>query len=597
MFPKYRWRESPADEGAARELAVALDLPLPLARVLAARGHATPERAAAFLAPELRKHLGPPESFPGAAEAAERLWAAVRAGRKIVVYGDFDADGVAAAAVLASSIKRFGGQVSVFLPHRDPEGYGLTLAALERCRRERGGWPDLLVTVDCGITSTNEVEHLNAAGVEVILTDHHEPGATLPRAAVIVNPRVGASPGAEHLCGAGVAFKVVHAMAELGKRRNWYPGQPFCGELLAPVGLATVTDVVPLIGENRLLVSAALRSWERYAGEGLRALLARAAAQTVRGMDAALFGFVLGPRLNAAGRMGSAMDAYELLTTCDRQRAAELATRLEGFNGERRGVEARMLAAARRQCGLDSPQGLGGLAAVVVGGEGPQAGTAGWHPGVLGIVAARLSEAAARPAAAVAFDATGAGRGSVRAGEGYHALKALAAAGDALTGFGGHERAAGFQVRAGGFARFRQRFCEACADQAGAAGGGPCLAMDGWLTPEALSVAFLAAQQRLAPFGHGNPTPRWGLRGVSLERAQPVGGSGEHLQLAFGVGGGRSVRGIWFRHGAVSEAVRAAGGRLDVVFELNRNDFGGETSVEMRVCDLAPAAAEKGKDG
>ena len=593
MFPKYRWRDSPVEDGSARELADALELPLPLARVLAARGHTSPDQAAAFLAPNLQAHLGHPDGFPGAAEAAERLWAAVRAGRRIVVYGDFDADGVAAAAVMVSSLKRFGGRASVFLPHRDPEGYGLTLAALERCRREQGGWPDLLVTVDCGITSINEVEHLNAAGVEVILTDHHEPGTVLPRAAVIVNPRVGASPGAEHLCGAGVAFKVIHAMAELGKRRNWYPGEPFCGELLAPVGVATVADVVPLTGENRLLVSAALRSWERYAGAGLRALLARASAQTVRDMDAALFGFVLGPRLNAAGRMGSAMDAYELLATCDRQRATELAARLEGFNGERRGVEARMLAAARHQCGLDSPQGLGDLAAVVVGGDGPHAGATGWHPGVLGIVAARLSEAAARPAAVVAFDETGAGRGSVRAGEGYHALKALAAAGDALTGFGGHERAAGFQVRAGGFAQFRQRFCEACADQARTADGGPCLMVDGWLTPESLSVAFLAAQQRLAPFGYGNPIPRWGLRGVSLERAQPVGSSGEHLQLAFDVGAGRSVRGVWFRHGAMSEAMRAAGGRMDVVFEMRRNDFGGEASVEMRICDLAPTVAEK----
>lgn len=587
MLPRHTWVEGEADGAAAEALACALGLPLPVARVLVARGAATSEAAAVFLNPDLKAHLAHPYDFPGVRAAAERLWEAIRAGREIVVFGDFDADGVAAAAVLVTALRRLGGSAEAFLPVREPEGYGLTFAALERCLGQRKRPPDVLVTVDCGIGSVAEVDFLVGNGIEVIVTDHHEPGPELPRASVLVNPKLGASPGAEHLCGAGVAFKVAHALAELGKENGWYQGASFGGELLTPVGVATVTDVVPLTGENRVFVASALRHWSRFAGEGLRALLTRASQQAVDAPDAYTFGFILGPRLNAAGRMDSAMVAYELLTTRDRDRAAELAARLEAFNGERRGVEARIVAAARLQCGLDAGAGVFEGAAVVVGGDGPHAGAAAWHPGVIGIVAARLSDATGRPAAVVAFDESGAGRGSVRASEGYHALEALAAAGEALEGFGGHARAAGFRVKPGCFERFKLLFCESCARQA--VGAARTLNVDGWLAPEEVSLELYRAQQRLAPFGIGNPAPRWGVRGALLERAQPVGQAGEHLQLAFRLGPGRTVRGVWFRNGAAAEALRAAGARFDVVFELAQNEFGGEATAEMRVVDLSPA--------
>ena len=587
MLPKYRWSDAAADEEAVGALAAAVGLPVPVARLLVARGASTPAEAHVFLSPDLKAHLAAPCDFPGVRAAAERLWAAVREGREIVVFGDFDADGVAAAAVLVTALRKVGGAAEAFLPAREAEGYGLTFAALNRCLGERGRLPGVLVTVDCGIGSVAEVAHLNGLGVEVIITDHHEPGAELPAAGVIVNPRLGASPGAEHLCGAGVAFKVAHAMAELGKAEGWYQGKPFGGELLTAVGLATVTDVVPLTGENRVFVASALKHWARCAGEGLRALLTRASPQTVDVLDAATFGFVLGPRINAAGRMGSAMVAYELLTTQNRDRAAELAARLEAFNGERRGVESRIIAAARRQCGLDAGAGAFGGAAVVVGNDGLHAGESGWHPGVIGIVAARLSDETGRPAAVVAFDEEGVGRGSVRACDGYHALEALAAAGEALEGFGGHARAAGFRLKPGRYGEFKQRFCEACAGQS--AGAVRTLAVDGWLEPGHLSLALYREQQRLAPFGMGNPAPRWGVRGAVVERVQSMGTSGEHLQLVFALGSGETVRGVWFRNGGLVEAVRASGGRFDVVFELTQNDFGGESSAELRVVDMAPA--------
>ncbi len=584
MLPKYKWLTTVVDDASAQKLAAALDLSVPMARVLMARGVGTREAAEAFLTPDLKTQLSAPFDFPGVREAAERLWAAVRGGREIVVFGDFDADGVAASAVLAMALRRIGGRVEVFLPVREPEGYGLTFAALERCLHQRGGPPGVLATVDCGIGAVAEVAWLREKGVEVIVTDHHEPGAQLPAADVIVNPQLGASPGAEHLCGAGVAFKVAHALAELGRARGWYGGQPFGGELLAAVGVATVADIVPLTGENRVFVAGALKHWGRWAGEGLRALLTRALSQTISEVDAGTFGFVLGPRLNAAGRMGSAMVAYELLTTRDRDRAAELAARLEAYNGERKGVEARIVDAARRQCGLAA--GTFGGAAVVVGGDGPHAGEDGWHPGVIGIVAARLSDETGRPAAVVSFDERGVGRGSVRACEGYHALNALKASDETLAGFGGHARAAGFRVKPGRFEAFRKLFCEACGRQA--VGTEPTLAVDGWLGREHLSTAFYAEQQRLAPFGMGNPAPRWGLKDVVVRRVQPVGSAGEHLQLVFELASGAVVRGVWFRNGARAAAIREAD-RFDVVFEMTQNEFGGEASVELRMIDMALA--------
>ena len=586
-LPKFAWKDIEADDGAARELSHAFGLLPPVARVLVSRGVVTHEAADTFLHPDLKEHLGDPFAFPGVRMAAERLWDAIRAQRDIVVFGDFDADGVTASAILVTALRKLGGTAEAFLPMREPEGYGLTFAAIERCLRGRERAPGLLVTVDCGIGSRDEVAHLNGLGIEVVITDHHEPTGELPAAAVIVNPKVGASPGAEHLCGAGVAFKVAHALVEMGRAEGWYQGGALGGDLLVPAGLATVTDIVPLTGENRLLVWHALKHWNRRAGLGLRALMTRASQQAMREPDAGTFGFVLGPRLNAAGRMDSAMVAFELLTTPDKDRAAELAAKLEAFNGLRRGVEERIVQAARRQCGLDAEGVAFDGAAVVVGGDGAHAGGESWHPGVVGIVASRLCEEAGRPAAVVSFDGTGAGRGSVRAGEGYHALDALMAAGDALAGFGGHARAAGFTVKAGAFEAFKQLFCAACAGQQAAGAGGRTLVVDGWLEPEEATLELCRDVQRLAPFGHGNPAPRWGLRGVTLKEARPVGASGEHLQCVFERGGRALPRGVWFRSGAIAEVLRANGAPVDVVVELREHAFGGEASVELRVVDMA----------
>lgn len=589
MLPKFEWLDSAVDEAAVWDLAATLKMPPSISRLLLARGVGEPGKAEAFLAPDIKTHISDPYAFPGVREAVDRLWAAFREKFDILIFGDFDADGVAAAAIMSTALRRMGGRAEVFLPVRASDGYGLSFAALDRCFAERGGPPHLLLTVDCGVSSVDEVAYLKRLGVEVIITDHHEPGSELPTADVIVNPRLGAPAGAAELCGAGVAFKIAHALVDTGRRNGWYTGAPLGGELLVPAGLATVTDVVPLTGENRVLVWSALKHWRRFAGPGLRALLSRAAQATVSEPDADTFGYILGPRINAAGRMESAMAAYELLTTGDKDRATELAAQLEGLNGRRRGIEERIILAARRQCGLDRGGAAYGEPALVVGGEGAHAGEEGWHPGVIGIVASRLCEFSGRPAAVVSFNADGCGRGSVRVGEGYHALEALRAAGATLDRFGGHERAAGFDVKPGAFGLFKRLFNEACAAQSAGASPRRSLTIDGWLDTGDLSYDFYREQQRMAPFGHGNPTPRWGLRGVVLRDAKPIGSNGAHLQLTFKRQNRLLPRAVWFRNGCPVEKLRAHSGLFDVVFELRENFFGGVSNVEISVIDMAPS--------
>ena len=605
-----RWTETAYDEEMAQTLAQELQLPSALARLLVSRGYTSAERARLFLNPDLANGLGKPFDFPRIREAVDLIWAAILAKTRMIVYGDFDVDGVVATATLVTALQRLGADVSPFLPLREPEGYGLTFKALERCLAGQASEPGevgrrspnaprdasdgglgepcptcaplLLITVDCGISSVAEVTWMKQRGIEVIITDHHEPGATLPPAAVIVNPRVAHSPGAEALCGAGIAFKLVHALVEKGRAEGWYTGAPMGGDLLPAVGLATVADVVALTGENRTLVASAIRNWKR-AGAGLTALFNRAAHHGREDVSAFTFAFLLGPRINAAGRMGSAMAAYELLTTVDKDRAAQLAAELNALNAERLGVEKRMMTAARLQCGLENVSGTVTGAVVAAG-----AVAEGWHPGVIGIVAARLSEMTGLPAAVIALDEEGSGRGSIRAGDGYHAVEALRTVQDLLQGFGGHARAAGLTLREGCLEAFRERFKTVCDDQRkGMAEAQSTLTSDGWLCSEDVSLAFYACQQQLAPFGEGNPTPRWGLRGVLLETVSTMGQEKEHLHVLIRLPDGKSVRGVWFRRGHLAERLKAKPGPCNLLFELQRNDFGGQSTMELRMIALA----------
>jgi len=577
MLPRFRWRTVAAEAAAAKSLAAMFDLPLPVAAVLCGRGLADPAVVARFLDPRLQ-HLGDPLAFPGVAPAVERLWSAILARERVVVFGDFDVDGVTAVALLTDAIRSLGGVAEGFLPDRVTEGYGLTRPALERCLREHPA--RLLITVDCGITAVAEVAWACAAGVDVIVTDHHEPADHLPEAALAwVNPRLGATAGAEHLCGAGVVFKLVHALLKRGRQAGSAAAAGYdVRSWLDAVAVATVADVVPLLGENRVLVTAGLAALARRPRTGLQALMHRAG---VKGpVTSHQLAFMLGPRLNAAGRMRTGWPALRLLGTADPDAAAQLAVELEDLNAERRGVETALVAEAQAVLAAAPPSG-----AVVVAG-------AGWHMGTVGIVAARLVDAWNLPAAVISLTPDGSGRGSVRGGCGDNVVAALTICRQHLAGFGGHARAAGFHLKPGALEAFRGQFMAVCASQRGHADPRPELAVDGWLQTEDWQLDLWRALQRLEPFGEGHGRPRWGMRGLWLAaRPSPIGGSGEHLRLTFTTATGGTIRGVWFRMGRLAEAIAQAGPVLDVVFELHENSYGGQSSLEMQIVDLRPAAS------
>lgn len=580
------WRERRADETdeARAEAFRTAGLPPILARLLASRG-VTEEGREAFLDPSLTR-LARSDDLPGMTEAVQVILPFLHTKRKIVVFGDYDADGVCASAILVTALRRLGGNAEAFIPHRFGEGYGMTAASLERLWCEHAD-AALVVTVDNGISSPDEVAKLKVKGIRVVVTDHHLPGENLPEADALVNPRVQSCPGSADLCGAGVAFFLASALAQAATEKGLYTGPKFGGPLLVLAGLATVADLVPLKEQNRILVAQSLAYFNRCAPCGLRELRDKA-ARSAAALTARDYGFLLAPRINAAGRMKTADVAFDLLvcTDEDREGARQLASRIDGFNGERRGFEQTMFQEA---CAQIDKAGEEDLQAVVAWDAGCVTGaTKGqrWHLGVAGIVASRLLEHYHVPAA-VAVGETG----SVRAPDGYNVHDALAAASEHLVRFGGHAAAGGFTVKPGAFEAFRVAFTTACAKQRKEhALDADARDFDGWVEPGDLTPGLYADLRRLEPFGEGNPEPVFGLRGVTLREVRVMGVEGRHLSLAFV---NRDVpRAIWWGHGGRAEDLRKHAARpYDVFFTLTTSGFDSALPhLELRVVDLRPTS-------
>ena len=580
------WRERRADETdeARAEAFRSAGLQPILARLLASRG-VTEEGREAFLDPSLTR-LARSDDLPGMTEAVQVILPFLHTKRKIVVFGDYDADGVCASAILVTALRRLGGNAEAFIPHRFGEGYGMTAASLERLWCEHAD-AALVVTVDNGISSPDEVAKLKVKGIRVVVTDHHLPGENLPKADALVNPRVQSCPGSADLCGAGVAFFLASALAQAATEKGLYTGPKFSGPLLVLAGLATVADLVPLKEQNRILVAQSLAYFNRCAPCGLRELRDKA-ARSAAALTARDYGFLLAPRINAAGRMKTADVAFDLLvcTDEDRERARQLASRIDGFNGERRGFEQTMFQEA---CAQIDKAGEEDLQAVVAWDAGCVTGaTKGqrWHLGVAGIVASRLLEHYHVPAA-VAVGETG----SVRAPDGYNVHDAFAAASEHLVRFGGHAAAGGFTVKPGAFEAFRAAFTTACAKQRKEhALDADARDFDGWVEPGDLTPGLYADLRRLEPFGEGNPEPVFGLRGVTLREVRVMGVEGRHLSLAFV---NRDVpRAIWWGHGGRAEDLRKHAARpYDVFFTLTTSGFDSALPhLELRVVDLRPTS-------
>lgn len=595
MRKRWRWRQprEQVDPTLARDLARALGVPELIGQLLVLRGVRTAEQARRMLYPKLTD-LYDPVLIPGLEEAVDRLLAAVAAQRPIVIYGDYDVDGVAGTAILWHMLKAAGGRIFTYIPHRIEEGYGLNVEAIRRIAYGRlsngyNGQPveqaflpeekPLVVSVDCGISAFEPARAARELGLELIVTDHHEPGRQLPEAQVLVHPRL---PGSRYpfgeLCGAGVAFKMAWHMARRYSRSERVP-EDLRGLLLDLVSLAalgTVADVAPLVDENRIITVYGLGQIKRTRFAGLNALIDAARLRDER-IDAYHVGFILGPRLNACGRMGHAREALRLLTEAQGQEARALAELLGRQNEDRRATEQAILQEARemvRAYGYDRPE----CRAIVLGKEG-------WHVGVVGIVASQLVEEFHRPVVLLGIDPDGQAHGSARSVDGLSIHEAFCACAEYLTSFGGHRMAAGLRLPAERIEIFRQALVEFVNARLRPEDLRGLVEIDLECSLEQMTSEVFRAIQRLGPFGAGHPAPCLCLREVELARdAQRVGASGQHLRLWLRQGRYGACA-VWFDAGELAEHL-PAGTRVDVLFEPVLSTWQGLERGEYHIVDL-----------
>jgi single-stranded-DNA-specific exonuclease len=538
----------------ARAVAEQLGLSEPLAITLVRRGYRTPAAAKAFLAAD-ESHE--PAAFNSMAAIVAQVLGSLREGKPITVYGDFDVDGVCATSVLVATLRELGAECDWLIPDRLVDGYGLSIANLKRLA-ERG--TELLVTVDCGITALEEVEIAKGLGIQTIVTDHHQPAEELPDC-MILHPALSDYPFAE-LCGTAVAWKLSCALREAAGSRGSEEDD------LDLVALATVADVVPLVGENRSLVRRGLKEMRRARRPGLRALLAAAGCEPSR-LDEGDIAFRLGPRINAAGRLYRADAGVELMLTKDDARATHIAAELDRANSERRDAEREVDAAAeaaRRALSVELRDAPGLVLA------GP-----GWHPGVIGIVASRLAERHRRPVVIVSLDDEGGGRGSARSIPGFDLLAGLQACSEFLQRFGGHRAAAGLELRAEDLAPFREAFAAHATEVLGVEDLGRTERIDAMVGGASLGIDLAEELGRLAPFGMGNPAVRLLVPSATVSDVRTMGEGAKHSRfslhsgshLALGVAFGRSSLGV------------GEDEQVDAAVRLEVNHWNG--SVEPRV--------------
>jgi single-stranded-DNA-specific exonuclease len=495
-----------------------------------------------------------------------------------VVYGDYDVDGMSATSLLVGCLKLLGADVGYYVPHRMDEGYGLNHEALRNLAAQGA---KLVITVDCGVASVEEAQTASAAGLELVITDHHEPNEQLPRAAAIVHPRL---PGAHYpfagLSGSGVAFKLAWALCQQASGAKKV-GEAMKNYLLSAIGLAalgTIADVVPLVDENRVLVQHGLASLKERPGLGMAALMRLTELDKKPRLDSDDVGFMLAPRLNAAGRLGQAQLGVELLSTTSPERATALAEYLNELNSSRQSLERSIYLAANKQAQeqFDAEQD----AALVLADRG-------WHPGVIGIVAGRLAEKFHRPTILVALDELGVkpGVGSARSVPGFNLHEALANCTHHLISHGGHAAAAGLKIEEAKLEAFRADFCECAASGITIEQRVAELWIDAEVGFGELSLPTVVELERLAPFGHANPRPLLCATGVKLAGPpQKIGGGGRHLSLKLSQHG-VTLRGVAFGGGDWADELSSIDAPLSVAFRPVINDFRGRRNVELQLAD------------
>lgn len=571
------WRIAAHDPERIADLERAAGIPTVVAQLLIARGIFDADLARQFLEPKLNA-LRDPELLPGVPAAADILMGAVRAKRRITVYGDYDADGMTATTILVRCLRLMDAAVDWYVPHRVDEGYGLNDEALRKLAQQGA---DVVVTVDCGIASLAEADLAAELGLTLVVTDHHQMAERLPRAAAIVHP---ALPGTDYpflgLCGAAVAFKLAWALCRRasGSQRVTERLRQY---LLQAVGLAaigTVADVVPLVDENRILVRQGLESLRAYPTIGVAALFRQTKLHEKPQIDGEDLGYSIAPRLNAAGRLGQAEIGVELLLTEDEQRAESLASYIEELNLQRQSVERSISRSAEKQA-RERFDPMRDSALVLADSD--------WHAGVIGIVAGRLAEKHNLPVVVVALDPLGVkpGMGSARSVPGFNLHQALAECGEHLESHGGHAAAAGLKVKEANLAAFRRAFCAVVARELNGARQNVELHVDAETALTCLTHQTVQQIESLAPFGHGNARPVLCASNVRLA-APPkrMGGAGRHLSMTFDQHGVR-MRAVAFGCGDWEEELAAIDGEMSIAFRPVINRYRGRASVEIHLDD------------
>jgi len=572
LKPRWVLPQEP-DPVAVQALAAELRLPPLVCRLLLARGYSAVEPAKEFLRPRLER-LHSPHSLPDAAVAVERLARAVRDAETVLVHGDYDVDGICATTILTRSLRYFGARPVPFIPRRLQDGYDLSEAGVRAAREAGAG---LVVTCDCGTSALKPIAALCESGIDVIVTDHHLPGGPLPECLAVLNPkRAGSEYPDRDLAAVGVAFKLMLALAEkLGANAN------FVFNMLDLVALATIADVAPLRGENRIFARYGLRLMGETQHQGLRALM-RASGLDGKPITAGRVGFILAPRLNAAGRIGHAMQGVELLLSDSEPESNRIARELEEMNRRRQDIDRATLEEARRRIDaidLDNTYGI------VIAEQG-------WHPGVIGIVASRIVEETGRPTVLIALDGNE-GKGSGRAPGPFDLHAGLAECRDLLIRFGGHKAAAGVTIDASRVDEFAARFNDVARSKLRREDLQPELRIDAEIPIDEVNDDLEAVLRHFEPFGVGNPTPVFVSRNVRLSMApRIVGTDGLKLRIATAT---RDRDALGWGMGDLAADI-TPDTSIDLAYRLERDTYQGETRLQLRIADLRlthPASPEQ----
>lgn len=573
------WKFKPCDEALSEELFQALEnvdatpssrfqgletLPKPLISLLVQRGCKTAEEISHFTKCGLAS-LRDPFELPDMDKAVERIWHALNADERIAVFGDYDADGVCSTALLTRVLRALGGEADAFIPNRLDDGYGLSPDSLAACIEQYR--PSLVVTVDCGTNSADSVEKAKKLGVDVVITDHHEPDDSIADAIAVVNPKRVKNHPDSILAGVGVAFKLCHALVKAGRDSETLSASTIdLKEFLDFVAVATVTDMVPLLGENRALVRAGFQTLENSTNAGWNALKKLSGIQG--GIETWHAGFTFGPRINAAGRVGCADAALELFLTDLAATADEKARFLDSANRERQAIEKKIAreAIAEIDATFDEEKDFG----LVIAREG-------WHIGVIGIVASRLVNRYGRPVAVIGMDGD-CGRGSCRSIDAFNVLDGLNACSGLLQQFGGHAMAAGLELELKNLGAFKEQFNAFAAEQLKDSDLQPVLEIDCAIELSEANTALMDGLKRAGPFGQDNPEPVWAVLGIDVADSRIL--KEKHLKLALSDGNTR-MDAIGF-----NMAEKLPSGPIDAAFTLQENTWNGRTTLQLNLKDL-----------